>query len=187
MSSEIEDNSDRVKTAERTQAEIAKLSRELKHCSSESVLEAELNKLKEREVEKYDRSQSLSSSKAESTYKLKSLVQSRQSARQSLKSLESAETQKLAALKRSNSDCYEAVLYLRNNLQQWRTSGRFSAGIHEPAVLSLNVKDLNDAVYIEKETGSLQLGRLCWSGLTSDLFIFRSLCLRGRWRGRRAQ
>ena len=95
MSSEIEDNSDRVKLAEKNQAEISKLSRELKHCSSESVLEAELTKLKEREVEKYDRSQSLSSSKAESTYRLKSLVQSRQSARQSLKSLESAKSQKL--------------------------------------------------------------------------------------------
>ena len=63
LSSEIEDNSDRVKTAEKTQAEISKISRELKHCSSSSVLEAELTKLKEREVEKYDRSQSLSSSR----------------------------------------------------------------------------------------------------------------------------
>ena len=168
-------------------AEISKLSRELKHCSSESVLEAELTKLKEREVEKYDRSQNLSSSKAESTYKLKSLFQSVQTTRQSLKRLESAAEAKLAQLKRSNSDCYEAVLYLRNNIQQWRNSGRFSAGIHEPAVLSLTVKDLNNAVYIERETGGLQLGRVCCSGLTSDLFIFRSLCLRGRWRGRRAQ
>ena len=157
MSSEIEDNSDRVKTEERTKAEISKLSRELKHCSSESVLEVELNKLKEREVEKYDRSQSLSSSKTESNYKLKILSQSVKTTRQSLKSLESAETQKLAQLKRSNSDCHDAVLYLRNNLPQWRKSGRFKAGIHEPAVLCLTVKDLNNAVYIERETGSLQL------------------------------
>ena len=152
------------------------MSRDLKHCSSESDLEAELNRLKEREVEKYDRSQSLSSSKAESSYKLKSLNQSVRTTQQSLRSLENAETQKLAQLKRSNSDCYEAVLYLRKHLQQWRSSGRFTAGIHEPAVLSLSVKDLNHAVYIEKETGSLQLGRLGCSLVTTDLCPL-SICL----------
>ena len=58
-------------------------------------------------------------------------------------------------------------LILRENLPQWRNSGRFTAGIHEPAVLSLTVKDLTNAVYIEKETGSLQLGRLGCSLPTS--------------------
>ena len=168
MSSEIEDNSDRVKTEEKTKAEISKLNRELKHCSSDSVLEVELTKLKEKEVEKYDQSQSLSSSKAEYSYKLKSLNQSVATTRKDLRSLESAETQKLTQLKRSNSDCHDAVLYLRQHLQQWRNSGRFNAGIHEPAVLSLTVKDLNNAVYIEKETGSLQLGRV-WCSLLTNL------------------
>ena len=113
MSSEIEDNSDRVKTEEKTKAEISKLNRELKHCSSESVLEVELTKLKEKEVEKYDQSQALSSSKAEYSYKLKSLNQLVATAKKSLRNLESAETQKLAQLKRSNIDCHDAVMYLR--------------------------------------------------------------------------
>ena len=185
MNSEIEDNSDRLKTEEKTRAEISKLNRELKHCSSDSVLEVELTKLKEKEVEKYDQSQSLSSSKAELGYKLKSLSQSVRSGRQTLRSLESVRTQKLAQLKRSNKDCHDAVLHLRENLQDWRRSGRFSAGIHEPAVLSLTVKDLSHAVYIERETGSLQLGGL--SVMIGSNDVFRGLCLRGRRRGKRTE
>ena len=185
MNSEIEDNSDRLKTEEKTRAEISKLNRELKHCSSDSVLEVELTKLKEKEVEKYDQSQSLSSSKAELGYKLKSLSQSVRSGRQTLRSLESVRTQKLAQLKRSNKDCHDAVLHLRENLQDWRRSGRFSAGIHEPAVLSLTVKDLSHAVYIERETGSLQLGG--FSIMIGSHDVFRGLCLRGCRRGKRTE
>ena len=154
----MEDQSSRAEDLERTKAEIAKLSRDLKHCTEEKVLEAELSRLKEKENEIMDKSLSLTTSKAEFSYKLKASVQATKVAQKSLKDLKSAENQKLNQLMKSNSDCYEAVQFLRTHLESWRESGRFKSGIHEPAVLTLTVPDLNNALYIEKEASSQQLG-----------------------------
>ena len=148
-----------MQTEEKTKAEISRIARELNHFPSENDLEAELAKLQEKEGENTNKSLNLSASKADYKYHLKSLSVSEKNAQQRLKELRSAETQKLSQLKKSNSDCYEAVMYLRSHLAGWRASGRFRAGIHEPAVLTITVHDTNNAVYIERETGSQQLGR----------------------------
>ena len=47
--------------------------------------------------------------------------------------------------------------YVRKHLPEWRQSGRFKAGIHEPALLTLKLSDLEHAVYVEKEAGGQQL------------------------------
>ena len=74
-----------------------------------------------------------------------------------LKSLKSAEQQKLQQLGKSNPDCHKAVLYVRKNMPDWRLKGRFKYGIHEPALLTLGLLDMDQAVYVEKETGAQQL------------------------------
>ena len=125
MSVEIEDNSDRKMRLEKTQAEISRMTRDLTHCTDENILATELAKLKEKENEIVNKNHNLFSSKSEFNYQLKSLAQSSKSTQKSLKDLRSAENQKLNQLKKSNKDCYDAVMYLRNHLGQWRTSGRF--------------------------------------------------------------
>ena len=88
---------------------------------------------------------------------MKSLKQNNKSSQKSLYELNSAATQKLNQLKKTNPDCYGAVMHLRQNMRAWREKGRFQHGIHEPAVLSLSVPNLDYSVYIEKETGGQQL------------------------------
>ena len=157
ISGEEEEKADRVKSLETAKAEVEKIAREMKHCTSDTVLDIEISKLREKENEINNKIQNLQASKSELTYKLKSLQQSIKIAQKSLYELRSAETQKLNQLKKANPDCYGAVMHIRNNLKEWRKSGRFKSGIHEPAVLSLSVPNLDNSVYIEKETGGQQL------------------------------
>ena len=157
IANEDEEKVERSKRLDAAKAEVEKISRELKYCPSDSVLDIELSKLKEKENEINNKIHNLSGSKSELNYKLKSLKQSTKVAQKSLYELRSAETQKLNQLKKSNPECWGAVMHLRQNLKGWRDSGRFQHGIHEPAVLSLSVPNLDYSVYIEKETGGLQL------------------------------
>merc|ERR1719232_1651781 len=157
ISGEEEEKADRVKSLETAKAEVEKIAREMKHCTSDTVLDIEISKLREKENEINNKIQNLQASKSELTYKLKSLQQSIKIAQKSLYELRSAETQKLNQLKKANPDCYGAVMHIRSNLKEWRKSGRFKSGIHEPAVLSLSVPNLDNSVYIEKETGGQQL------------------------------
>ena len=111
----------------------------------------------EKENEINNKIHNLSASKSELSYKVKSLKQNIKSSQKSLYELNSAATQKLNQLKKTNPDCYGAVMHLRQNMREWREKGRFQHGIHERAVLSLSVPNLDYSVYIEKETGGQQL------------------------------
>ena len=154
---EEEEKADRVTRLDAAKAEVEKISRELKHCTTDSVLDIEISKLKEKENEINNKIHNLSASKSDLSYKVKSLKQNNKSSQKSLYELNSAATQKLNQLKKTNPDCYGAVMHLRQNLRAWREKGRFQHGIHEPAVLSLSVPNLDYSVYIEKETGGQQL------------------------------
>ena len=154
---EEEEKADRVTRLEAAKAEVEKITRELKHCTTDSVLDIEISKLKEKENEINNKIHNLSASKSELSYKVKSLKQNIKSSQKSLYELNSAATQKLNQLKKTNPDCYGAVMHLRQNMREWREKGRFQHGIHEPAVLSLSVPNLDYSVYIEKETGGQQL------------------------------
>ena len=157
IQSEKEEETDKARRLEVAKAEVEKIQREQKHCSSDSVLDIEISKLKEKENEINNKIHNLSASKSELSYKVKSLRQKIKSAQKGLYELNNAATQRLNQLKRSNPDCYGAVMHLRQNMREWRVKGRFQHGIHEPAVLSLTVPNLDYSVYIEKETGGQQL------------------------------
>ena len=150
IAGEEEEKSDRLKNIDLTKAEVEKISRELKHCSSETVLDNEISKLREKENEINNKIHNLSSSKSELSHSLKSLKQNCKTAEKSLYDLRSAETQKLNQLKKSNADCWGAVMYIRQNLSAWRQSGRFKSGVYEPAALSLSIPNLDHSVFIEK-------------------------------------
>lgn len=160
IASEEEEKSDRLKSLESAKAEVDKITRELKHCVSDSVVDAEIAKLKEKENQINNKIQTLSASKSDLVYKNKTLKESLKLAQKKLFDLRSAETQKLAQLKKANPDCYGAVMHIRNNMKEWRQSGRFKHGVYEPAVLSLSVPNLDHSVFIEKETGGQQLGKI---------------------------
>lgn len=53
------------------------------------------------------------------------------------------ETKRLELLKRNSSDAYKGVLWLRQNRD------KFSATVHEPMMLSINVKETSYAKYLE--------------------------------------
>ena len=157
MKSEEEDRVDRADNMERTKNEIEKITRELKHCVSDNAIDIEISKLRDKEHQVDNKIQTLITSKSDLTSKSKSLQQSLKTAQRNLSDLKNAENQKLLQLKKSNPDCYGAVMYIRKNIEGWRQSGRFKHGIHEPAVLTLTVPNLDNAVYIEKEAGGQQL------------------------------
>ena len=46
---------------------------------------------------------------------------------------------------------------MRKHLPEWRAAGRFRGGIHEPALLTLRLEEIEQAVYVEKEAGAQQL------------------------------
>merc|ERR1719419_1201167 len=148
---------DRADNLEKTKNEIDKIQRELKHCSSESTIDNEIAKLRDKEHQIDNKIQTLTTSKSDLGSKSKILQQNLKSAQKNLSDLKNAENQKLNQLKKSNPDCYGAVMYIRKNISNWRQSGRFRYGIHEPAVLTLTVPNLENAVYIEKEAGGQQL------------------------------
>merc|ERR1719233_1640195 len=157
MKSEEEDRVDRADNMERTKNEIEKITRELKHCIGDNAIDIEISKLRDKEHQIDNKIQTLITSKSDLTSKSKSLQQSLKTAQKNLSDLKNAENQKLLQLKKSNPDCYGAVMYIRKNIDGWRKSGRFRHGIHEPAVLTLTVLNLENAVYIEKEAGGQQL------------------------------
>jgi len=157
MKTEEEDRMDRADNLEKTKNEIDKIQRELKHCSAESTIDNEIAKLRDKEHQIDNKIQTLTTSKSDLASKSKILQQNLKSAQKNLSDLKNAENQKLNQLKKSNPDCYGAVMYIRKNINNWRQSGRFRYGIHEPAVLTLTVLNLENAVYIEKEAGGQQL------------------------------
>ena len=60
-----------------------------------------------------------------------------------LKEVQNVETKRLDILRQRSQDAYQGVLWLRQNLDQ------FSAPIHEPMLLLINVKDPVYSKYIE--------------------------------------
>merc|ERR1712079_729867 len=75
IANEDEEKVERSKRLDAAKAEVEKISRELKYCPSDSVLDIELSKLKEKENEINNKIHNLSGSKSELNYKLKSLKQ----------------------------------------------------------------------------------------------------------------
>ena len=157
IKNEEEDKVEKASMLERTKSEIEKITRELKHCSSDNTIDNEITKLKVKEHEIENKVQTLTASKSDLSYTLKSLQQNVKNNQSKLKDLKSAENQKLNQLKKQNNDTYDAVMYVRKHMPAWQEKGRFCHGVHEPAVLTLSVQDVDNAVYIEKETGSQQL------------------------------
>lgn len=157
IKSEEEDRVDKAQNLEKTKIEIEKITRELKHCSADNAVDIEVSKLRDKEHQIDNKIQTLITSKSDLSSKSKNLQQSLKSAQKNLGDLKNAENQKLNQLKKSNPDCYGAVMYIRKNMDEWRQSGRFRHGIHEPGVLTLTVPNLDNAVYIEKEAGGQQL------------------------------
>eukprot|EP00092_Neocalanus_flemingeri_P017230 GFUD01018633.1.p1 GENE.GFUD01018633.1~~GFUD01018633.1.p1 ORF type:complete len:1079 (-),score=372.19 GFUD01018633.1:403-3639(-) len=157
MKSEEEDRVDKAENLDKTKIEIEKLTRELKHCSGDNAIDIEISKLRDKEHQIDNKIQTLITSKSDLSSKSKNLQQSLRQVQRNLSDLKNAENQKLTQLKKTNPDCYGAVMYIRKNIEDWRQSGKFKHGIHEPAVLTLTVPNLENAVYIEKEAGGQQL------------------------------
>jgi len=157
MKDQEQERKDKAKNLEKTKKEIENLTEEVKRCSSDIIIDREISKIREKEQQLEDEIQTLSVSKTDYYSKDRILQQTLEQTQRTLIDLRDAEIQKMNQLKEKNRDCYGAVMYMRQHMPYWRQSGRFKHGIHEPAVLTLTVPNLDNAVYIEKETGGQQL------------------------------
>ena len=157
LATEEESRHDREKKVADVRKEIEKLTCELAQQNPEQELELSLSRLRDKELQLDNKLQTLIASRTDLTSKGRILSRQLGEAEKRLKSLRSAEQQKLQQLGKSNPDCYKAVLYVRQHLPEWREKGRFKYGIHEPALLTLRLQDMEQAVYVEKEAGAQQL------------------------------
>ena len=157
LATEEESRHDREKKVADVRNEIEKLTRELGQQSPEQELELSISKLRDKELQLDNKLQTLIASRTDLTSKGRILSRQLGETEKRLKSLRSAEQQKLQQLGKSNPDCYKAVLYVRQHLPEWREKGRFKYGVHEPALLTLRLQDMEQAVYVEKEAGTQQL------------------------------
>ena len=157
LATEEESRHDREKKVADVRNEIEKLTRELGQQSPEQELELLISKLRDKELQLDNKLQTLIASRTDLTSKGRILSRQLGETEKRLKSLRSAEQQKLQQLGKSNPDCYKAVLYVRQHMPEWREKGRFKYGVHEPALLTLRLQDMEQAVYVEKEAGTQQL------------------------------
>ena len=157
LATEEESRHDREKKVADVRKEIEKLTSELAQQHPDQELELSISKLRDKELQLDNKLQTLIASRTDLTSKGRILSRQLGEAEKRLKSLRSAEQQKLQQLGKSNPDCYKAVLYVRQHLPEWREKGRFKYGVHEPALLTLRLQDMEQAVYVEKEAGAQQL------------------------------
>jgi len=152
-----EDMADRTETIESAKLEIERINRELKHFKPEQEVDKEVAKLRDKEGQIENKVQTLVASKTDLTSKSKTIANGLKTHTKTLDQLKNAEQQKLNQLMKTNADCFGAVMHIRKHIDSWRAEGRFKSAIHEPAVLTLNVQDIENAIYVEKEVGSQQL------------------------------
>ncbi|XP_012286301.1 structural maintenance of chromosomes protein 5 isoform X2 [Orussus abietinus] len=93
---------------------------------------------------------------------------------ESLNAVKDVETKRMELLKRVSKDAYTAVLWLRQNRD------KFSATIHEPMILTLSVRSVNFAKYLENTIAKRDLIAFVCED-KKDMNLFLSL-LRGKER-----
>merc|ERR1719466_756968 len=102
MKSEEDDRIDKAENLEKTKLEIERITRELKHCSTDSLIDIEISKLRDREHQIDNKIQTLITSKSDLSSKSRTLQQNLKQTEKILSGLKNAENQKLNQLKKSN-------------------------------------------------------------------------------------
>ena len=152
----VEQEENRIKGKERIQQEIVELEHFIATKKPSPEIDKKLEELNSKRSTQESSLQRHEQSHSENQFNVDNLKREKTRCQVAYNELQDKRNRKLEILQRENPDAYQGVLWLRENRDQ------FKAPVHEPIMLSIDVKNEDLARYVETHIGRADLeGFVC--------------------------
>ena len=148
--------SDRINSKKRIHQEVQELQRYFNTHTLDPTLDDKISELTNKRSKLETSLQRTEQSLDELEFQQQNFQREKEKLQRSQAELQNLKNRKMTTLQRENPDAYQGVLWLKDNRD------KFQAPVHDPIMLSLDVKDRNLARYVETHIGRADLeGFVC--------------------------